>query len=115
MPPDRLDAVFFALADGTRRAVVQELLARETITATQLAGDLPITRQAVAKHLAALSDAGLVVRRREGRETRYELTPEPLGRRPSGSRPWAPNGTTAWAGSAVTSRAPPRNEILVRA
>ena len=79
MPPDRLDAVFFALADGTRRAVVQELLARETITATQLAGDLPITRQAVAKHLAALSDAGLVVRRREGRETRYELTPEPLG------------------------------------
>lgn len=79
MPPDRLDAVFFALADGTRRTVVRRLLARDTLTATQLAGDLPITRQAVAKHLAALTDAGLVQRRREGRETRYQLTPEPLG------------------------------------
>jgi len=78
MEPDRLDAVFFALADGTRRTVVRRLLARDTVTATQLAGDLPITRQAVAKHLAALTDAGLVQRRREGRETRYELTPEPL-------------------------------------
>lgn len=79
MEADRLDAVFFALADETRRSVVRRLLARDTITATQLAGDLPITRQAVAKHLAALTDAGLVERRREGRETLYGLTPEPLG------------------------------------
>ena len=79
MPPDRLDAVFFALADGTRRSVVERLLARDTVTATQLAGDLPITRQAVAKHLAALAEAGIVQPRRAGREMRYELTPEPLG------------------------------------
>ncbi|MBA2515705.1 MAG: helix-turn-helix transcriptional regulator [Solirubrobacterales bacterium] len=79
MTPDRLDAVFFALADGTRRTVVRRLLTRDTVTATQLAKDLPITRQAVAKHLAALTDAGLVQRHREGRETRYELTPDPLG------------------------------------
>jgi DNA-binding transcriptional ArsR family regulator len=74
----RLDAVFFALADPTRRAVVRRLLSRESVTSTQLAVELPITRQAVAKHLAALVEAGLVVSRREGRETRYTLTPEPL-------------------------------------
>lgn len=73
-----LDAVFFALSDETRRGVVERLLAAETVTATELAGDLPITRQAVSKHLAALSEAGLVRSRREGRETRYALSPEPL-------------------------------------
>ena len=79
MHVDRLDAVFFALADPTRRSVVHRLLAAETVTATQLAADLPMTRQAVAKHLAALNEAGLVAGSREGRETRYRLTPEPLG------------------------------------
>ncbi len=79
MGDSRLDAVFFALADPTRRAVVRRLLAGESVTATQLAGDLPITRQAVAKHLVALTDAGLVASRREGRETRYRLTPDGLG------------------------------------
>jgi len=74
-----LDAVFFALSDETRRGVVERLLAAETLTATELAGELPMTRQAVSKHLSALSEAGLVRARREGRETRYALTPEPLG------------------------------------
>ncbi len=73
-----LDAVFFALADPTRRAVVRRLLSRDWVTATQLAVELPITRQAVSKHLAALVEAGLVGSSREGRETRYRLTPEPL-------------------------------------
>ncbi len=79
MADSRLDAVFFALADPTRRAVVRRMLSRDSVTATQLAGELPITRQAVSKHLVALSEAGLVTNRREGRETRYRLTPEPLG------------------------------------
>ena len=70
--------VFSALADPTRRRVVSELAARETVTATELAGELRVTRQAVAKHLGALTDAGLAAARREGRETRYRLTPEPL-------------------------------------
>jgi len=74
----RLDAVFSALADPTRRAVVRRLILRESVTATELAGELPITRQAVSKHLAALVAAGLVSSGREGRETRYRLTPEPL-------------------------------------
>ena len=47
---------------------------RETATATELTGELPMTRQAVAKHLATLADAGLVESERQGRETRYRLT-----------------------------------------
>ena len=70
--------VFDALADPNRRYVLEALAERETATATELAAELPVTRQAVAKHLAALSEAGLVESRREGRETRYELTPAPL-------------------------------------
>lgn len=73
-----VDAVFAALADPTRRAVIGRL-AQEPLSASALAGELPVTRQAVAKHLAALDRAGLVAARREGRETRYRLTPEPMG------------------------------------
>ncbi|MDX6591299.1 MAG: hypothetical protein QOJ13_495 [Gaiellales bacterium] len=47
-------------------------------TATELARELPISRQAVAKHLAALEAAGLVATRRQGRELRYTVTPQPL-------------------------------------
>ena len=71
-------AVFAALADPTRRRVVRALTQRPTVTASALAGELPITRQAVAKHLSALADAGLVSAEHEGRETRYRLTPDPL-------------------------------------
>jgi DNA-binding transcriptional ArsR family regulator len=71
-------AVFAALADPTRRAVLRSLAERPGLTASRLAGELPMTRQAVAKHLGALSGAGLVEARREGRETRYTLTPAPL-------------------------------------
>jgi DNA-binding transcriptional ArsR family regulator len=71
-------AVFSALADPTRREVVRSLAAQPGLTASHLAGELPMTRQAVSKHLNALSGAGLVQARREGRETRYTLTPAPL-------------------------------------
>ena len=76
---DPTGRVFDALADPNRRYVMEALAERETATATELAAELPVTRQAVAKHLAALNEAGLVESRREGRETRYELTPGPLG------------------------------------
>ena len=76
---DQTARVFDALADPNRRYVLQALAGRVDATATELASELPVTRQAVAKHLAALTEAGLVEGRREGRETRYELTPEPLG------------------------------------
>ena len=78
MPGVDVGAVFGALADPTRREVVRSLAERPGLTASHLAGELPITRQAVAKHLGALSSAGLVSARREGRETRYTLTPAPL-------------------------------------
>jgi DNA-binding transcriptional ArsR family regulator len=71
--------VFAALADPTRRTVMREVSTRGSATATELALPLGVTRQAVAKHLAVLADAGLVDARREGRETRYRPTPAPLG------------------------------------
>jgi ArsR family transcriptional regulator, cadmium/lead-responsive transcriptional repressor len=71
-------AVFAALADPTRRELVRSLAEHPGLTASRLAGELPMTRQAVAKHLGALSGAGLVEAQRAGRETRYTLTPAPL-------------------------------------
>ena len=73
-----VDEVFFALSDATRREVLRSVAQRPDATASRLAGELPITRQAVAKHLAALQRAGLIQPHREGRETRYTLTPAPL-------------------------------------
>jgi DNA-binding transcriptional ArsR family regulator len=76
---EHVGAVFAALADPTRRDVLRSLASRPELTASRLAGELPMTRQAVAKHLGALERAGLVTARRAGRETRYVLTPAPLG------------------------------------
>jgi DNA-binding transcriptional ArsR family regulator len=67
------DAVFAALADPTRRRMVEILADRPTETATGFAAELPMTRQAVAKHLATLRRARLVRAARSGRETRYAL------------------------------------------
>ncbi|MGH2913356.1 MAG: ArsR/SmtB family transcription factor [Solirubrobacteraceae bacterium] len=71
------EAVFDALADPTRRQLLARV-ARRPATATELASALPITRQAVAKHLASLQQAGLLARERAGRDVRYRVTPEPL-------------------------------------
>ena len=74
----RPDEIFTALADATRREIVDALAERGPCTATQLAAGMPITRQAVAKHLLHLHRAELVTPRRRGRETRYTLTTDPL-------------------------------------
>jgi DNA-binding transcriptional ArsR family regulator len=78
VPDDRAGAVFAALADPTRREVVRRLAAGEPLTASALARELPVSRQAVAKHLALLRDAGLADVEQAGREARYRLTPAPL-------------------------------------
>jgi DNA-binding transcriptional ArsR family regulator len=73
------EQVFAALADPTRRAILAALASRGPATATDLAIDLPITRQAVAKHLALLAEAGLVTAEPgERRKVRYRLRPAPM-------------------------------------
>jgi ArsR family transcriptional regulator, cadmium/lead-responsive transcriptional repressor len=74
----RAGVVFAALADPTRRRVVDELASAGPLTGTELAGRLPVSRQAVAKHLAALESAGLATARRSGREARYGLSTKPF-------------------------------------
>jgi DNA-binding transcriptional ArsR family regulator len=72
------DLVFAALADPTRRDVLELIGDRGEASATQLARELPVSRQAVNKHLASLAAAGLVAERRNGREVLYRLTPAPM-------------------------------------
>jgi DNA-binding transcriptional ArsR family regulator len=72
------DAVFAALADPTRRRVLRLVAERGPTSATLLERELPVTRQAIVKHLVVLSRAGLVTGRRAGQEVRYALVPEPL-------------------------------------
>ena len=67
------DQVIEALADPMRRRILDELARRGEATATLLAGGLPVSRQAVVKHLAVLDRAGLVLGRRAGRERRYQV------------------------------------------
>jgi DNA-binding transcriptional ArsR family regulator len=70
--------VFDALGDPGRRELIQAVSEAGSATATELAADRGVTRQAVAKQLATLADAGLLRASRQGRETRYEVTPQPL-------------------------------------
>ena len=71
--------VFTALADPTRRGLLAALASEGPATATDLAARQPITRQAVAKHLALLAEAGLVVAEPgEGRRVRYRLDSAPM-------------------------------------
>ena len=72
------EGVFAALADPTRWRVLSLLAERGEGTATSLAGELPVSRVAVVKHLGVLDRAGLVEGRRRGREVRYTVRPERL-------------------------------------
>jgi DNA-binding transcriptional ArsR family regulator len=83
MPPPDIEAiaeqVFTALADPSRRAILAALASGGPATATDLAGRLPITRQAIAKHLALLAEAGLVTAEPgERRRVRYRLRSAPM-------------------------------------
>jgi DNA-binding transcriptional ArsR family regulator len=89
---ERAGAVFEALADPTRRELLRRLTDEGPITPTELAADLPISRQAVSKHLSALSDAGLVRSEPHGRERRYRATVGPL----SDAVAWIVDVGAAW-------------------
>jgi len=80
MPAPRPDPglIFDALADATRRSVLRAVAEDGPLTATQLAGRVPVTRQAVSKHLATLRAAGLVASERVGRDVRWTFDPGPL-------------------------------------
>ena len=77
--PDREQAVFAALADPTRRALLRSIARGEASTPTELAARLPVSRQAVRKHLTLLEQARLVDASRSGREVRFQANPAPLG------------------------------------
>jgi DNA-binding transcriptional ArsR family regulator len=72
------DRVFKALADPTRRFLLDRLFERDGRTLTELESDLDMTRFGVMKHLKVLEEAGLVVTRREGREKLHFLNPVPI-------------------------------------
>jgi DNA-binding transcriptional ArsR family regulator len=101
-PPE---AVFTALADPTRRALMTRLSERGPATASDLARELPISRQAIAKHFVALEEAGLVMGERAGREHRYRLTPGPL----TDAMSWM-----AGVGAAWDDRLSRLHELMVR-
>lgn len=87
-----VDAVFSALSDPTRRNVIRALSQEGPSTVTELAARLPVTRQAVAKHLDALEGAGLVTATTEGRSRRYRLTPRPM----TGAMAWMADVGAEW-------------------
>src|SRR5436309_7405632 len=76
MPDD--DLVFKALADPTRRQLLDRLFTRDGQTLTELESELAMTRFGVMKHLRVLTDAGLVVTRKSGRHTLHFLNPVPI-------------------------------------
>jgi len=76
--------VLAALADPTRWQVLDLLAARGEGTATTLAAEVPVSRPAVIKHLGVLDRAGLVERRRLGREVRYAVRPDRLAQAAGG-------------------------------
>jgi DNA-binding transcriptional ArsR family regulator len=70
------EALLEAVADSSRRRVLDLILAHGEMTPTELASELPFSRQGVAKHLAVLDRIGLVESRRSGRERRYSVRAE---------------------------------------
>jgi DNA-binding transcriptional ArsR family regulator len=85
-------AVFAALGDPHRLALVQRLSREGQATATTLAAPLPVSRQAVTKHLRVLEGTGLLLTRRTGREVHYLVRPEALARQAR----WLDDVAAAW-------------------
>ncbi len=91
MPPDRLGAIFAALADPTRRAILARL-ARGPASVKDLAAPFDITLQAVSRHLKVLEGAGLIARARLAQWRPCALVPDPL----SEAAGWLDDCRAAW-------------------
>ncbi len=72
------DELWSAIADPSRRRVLDLLVSNEEVSASWLAGQVPFSRQAVSKHLVVLEQAGLVSRRKQGREVLYQIEADRL-------------------------------------
>ena len=92
MTRDGSIATFWALSDPIRLEILEHIAGGSHVTVTQLADALPITRQAVARHVRTLEDAGLVVGTRQGRELRYRVEQRPLDE----ASAWLDSRRTAW-------------------
>jgi DNA-binding transcriptional ArsR family regulator len=90
-----MDAVFHALSDPSRRRMIDRLRPGAALSLTNLGEGLPITRQAVAKHVAVLEGAGLLRSVRRGRERLHALTPAPL----DAAAAWIDERRALWAGA----------------
>ena len=84
-----VEPVFAAVADPTRRVLLERLRERGPLSISDLSDGLPITRQAVTKHLEVLRASGLISARRAGRERLHELDAEPLRAVDDWLRPYA--------------------------
>ncbi|HET7579089.1 MAG TPA: metalloregulator ArsR/SmtB family transcription factor [Bacillales bacterium] len=89
---NNFENVFIALADPTRRQLLNLIASKGQATATILAGDVTVSRQAVVKHLTILNDAGLVNSDRVGREVRYTVRPDQL----SAAAEWMADLASDW-------------------
>ena len=87
-----VDAIFAALGDPMRRRLLEQLSRQGPLTATQLAQGYPVSRQAVVKHLTALSGAGLLSAARNGREVRYRVEPQLI----EGAAAWLADVGARW-------------------
>jgi DNA-binding transcriptional ArsR family regulator len=90
--PSPVAAVFASLADETRRDVLDVVLRHGRVSASAIAREVPISRQGITKHLAVLSEAGLVSSERVGREVLYAVRPEPL----QAAARWLDRSAAAW-------------------
>jgi DNA-binding transcriptional ArsR family regulator len=98
---DVVDDVLAALADPMRRRLLDRLADHGETTATVLATELPVTRQAVVQHLAVLGQVQLVRSQRSGRERRYTVHPEPL----TATARWMTQVAAQWDGRLAAIKA----------
>ncbi len=98
-----VDRVFVALADETRRNLLETIARQGPASASRLAADAAISRQAIAKHLNIMEAAGLVVKAKHGREVRYQAQPHQL----AATGRWMQRIANRWENNAATLSLPP--------